>query len=314
VGRPQIGSGTQATALEIGELLKDCTVKLASTDGNVTKTGTAFFVAPGRLLTCLHVIQGTSPVLEAEWRGQRLGVHVDGVDQNGRDLALLSLDSVPSHPCCVIGEEYPYIGERLLTFGYTDTYPLGDSGSYECEGISKHQVDGWLLKVQAGQAFPGMSGGPLIRLQTGQVCAVMATERLNNVMGGARALPIDTACQIWPELKALQQSGADCSKQWVEVFRKAARGEEIEDGFEFSIPKGWTFRDVVDTMTRVVASVVDYEKFTEEELNARIQSRMISAKTPAEAIDQLRLMTTAAGVIRPYQVNRKGSMYLLTVS
>src|SRR5579871_2774595 len=152
----------QATVLEIGELLKDCTAKLISKAGSVTKVGTGFFIAPGKLLTCLHVVDGSS--LEAEWRGSTFTPQKEDNGGNKRDLALLTIPFPPDHPCCVVSDAYPYIGEPLVAYGYTDPYPLGDSGSYECEGISNHAVDGPLLKVKAGQAFEGMSGGPLVRL------------------------------------------------------------------------------------------------------------------------------------------------------
>jgi S1-C subfamily serine protease len=305
----------QVNALEIGDLLKDCTVKLTSKNTNVTKVGTAFFVGPGRLLTCLHVVQGLA--LEAEWQGQTFGANIDRVGPQERDLALLSLVAPPNHPCCVLGDAYPYISEQLVGFGYTETYPLGDSGSYECEGISNHGVDGKLLKVKAGQAFPGMSGGPLVRLTTGRVCAVIATERLNTSMGGARALPMDTVYQIWPDLKILQNN-EKCTKRWLQVLPNGARDDQnfpvgLEDGFEFSIPAGWTFRDVVDTMTALTSGVSDYQGFTPEELSAPIRNRSIAAKSLKEAIVQLRLITDKTDAVRPYQVTRKGSMYLLTV-
>ena len=231
---------------------------------------------------------------------------------------MLSLDSLPNHPCCVLGDGYPNIGEELVAFGYTEAYGLGDTGSYRCEGISNHGVDGPLLKVKEGQASPGMSGGPLVRETTGRVCAVMATERLNTVMGGARALPIDTAYRIWPELRTLQQNDKDCKKRWLQVFPNAARDEqnfssELQDGFEFSIPEGWAFRDVVVTMTEVTAGVSDCQGFTPSELSAPIQSKRISTKSVGEAITLLRLMTVVPDAVRPYQVTRKGSMYRLTV-
>ena len=306
----------QADVLKIAELLKDCTAKLKSKSGNATKTGTAFFVSPDKLLTCLHVIAGAN--LEIEWRGNTFIPQTVETDPHKRDLALLSISSLPDHPCCLLADEYPHIGEELIAYGYTESYPLGDSGSYLCEGISNHGTDGPLLKVKAGQAFPGMSGGPLVRLQAGKVCGVMATERLNTAMGGGRAVPVDTAYLIWPTLKALQKENESCTERWKQVFRTTEADDsktapKLEDGIEFNIPDHWTFRDVASVMAQVGKSVCDFQGFKPKELNAEIKSRTVSAKSLSEALEQLRLMTIGTGMIRPYEVNRKGAMYLLSV-
>ena len=57
------------TDLQLDELLKLCTVKL-SVPGKVG-WGTGFFVAPGKILTCAHVVKdaGGQPV-KVCWQGQ----------------------------------------------------------------------------------------------------------------------------------------------------------------------------------------------------------------------------------------------------
>ncbi|NEQ55122.1 MAG: trypsin-like peptidase domain-containing protein, partial [Leptolyngbya sp. SIO3F4] len=44
------------TKLRIDELLQQCTVKLSVPETG--QTGTGFFIAPGYILTCGHVVQG----------------------------------------------------------------------------------------------------------------------------------------------------------------------------------------------------------------------------------------------------------------
>jgi hypothetical protein len=215
----------------------------------------------------------------------------------GRDLAFIMLDSPPNHPCCVLEDGYPTTDEELVAFGYTELYPQGESGGYKCDGISNDKDIGQLLKVKAGQASPGMSGGPLVSLTTGKVCAVMATERLNTAMGGARALPIETAYRIWPDLKTCQQANEDCRKQWLKTLPSAERGDL---GFEYDIPTDWTLWQVVEAMMQITGGVSKFEGFRDQELNAPVKSRSVSAKSLSEAIVQLRLITVAADAVRSY--------------
>jgi hypothetical protein len=87
----------------------------------------------------------------------------------------------------------------------------------------------------------------------------------------------------------------------------------LDDGFLFSIPPGWTFRDTVDGMAQTKGGVSDYKGFTDSELGAPIKSRSISSRSLSEAIVQLRLITDVANAVRPYDVTQEGSVYRLTV-
>ncbi len=86
----------------------------------------------------------------------------------------------------------------------------------------------------------------------------------------------------------------------------------LNDGFEFSIPAAWKFRDTVDGMTKSTGSVSEMLGFTTQELNAPIRSRTISAKSLSEAILQLRLITIEPDAICPYDVTQQASVYRLT--
>jgi hypothetical protein len=63
---------------ELNELLRACVVRV---DVDDAFSGTGFFVAPGRVLTCAHVtVSGTTPVdqVVVEWRGNRARAEVLG--------------------------------------------------------------------------------------------------------------------------------------------------------------------------------------------------------------------------------------------
>jgi hypothetical protein len=87
----------------------------------------------------------------------------------------------------------------------------------------------------------------------------------------------------------------------------------LVDGFEFSIPADWTFRDTVDAMVQANRGVSDFHGFTSQELSAPIRSRSITSRSLVDAIMQLRLITVAANCIRPYEVRRDGETFSLTI-
>jgi hypothetical protein len=87
----------------------------------------------------------------------------------------------------------------------------------------------------------------------------------------------------------------------------------LEDGFEFSVPEGWTFRDTADSMAQSINSLTDYQGFTDAELKSVLKSRKLSTKSIPEAISQLRLITVIPGAVRDYAVTQDGSVYRLKI-
>ncbi|TMD47729.1 MAG: trypsin-like peptidase domain-containing protein, partial [Chloroflexi bacterium] len=103
------------------ELLADCTVRILSNSAS----GTGFFVAPGLILTCAHVIanaqQGGMQKLPVKvfWKGQEYSAQVSvSRDAPYPDLALLQA-SISDHPCVLLhGGAEPF--SELYSYGYGD--------------------------------------------------------------------------------------------------------------------------------------------------------------------------------------------------
>src|SRR5262245_60829549 len=112
------------------DLLRDCTVRV--TGGPMP--GAGFFVAPGQVLTCVHVI-GDSTTLMVHWErdGQpTLEVPVSGrvavlsdrgrpipaLDRDYPDIAVLKVEKLEGHPCVDIDTEWPSGQDSFLIFGY----------------------------------------------------------------------------------------------------------------------------------------------------------------------------------------------------
>jgi hypothetical protein len=87
----------------------------------------------------------------------------------------------------------------------------------------------------------------------------------------------------------------------------------LANAFEFSIPKGWNFRSTTDKMAETISFVIDFQGFTDAELNAAVQERKVSTETVRAAIERVRLFTVTPGAVREYDVRENGSIYLLKV-
>lgn len=214
-------------------LVKHCTVRLLVQG---IGAGTGFFVAPGLVLTCAHVIaeayERQLPVVVHTWDGHVLGQtlvaaedvllenipvpepHIDGERVHKYpDLALLRLEQ-QDHSCVYLAES---IGERdpLFSYGYVQDYASGEEAQFTYEG--EGWIDGQrrLLKFSEGQVTHGLSGGPLVNERTGSVCGIVQRTRGSKSALGGRAIPVQTALASFPELSALQQQFHQADARWL---------------------------------------------------------------------------------------------------
>ena len=112
---------------ELATALRDTTLALSTT----SSVGTEFFVAPGLVLTCAHVVGNVSsalgsslPTVRGLWRDQPLELQVVPEwflpkDDGGPDLALLRIVGEVTHPVAAMaGIAEP--GDDLWAYGYPD--------------------------------------------------------------------------------------------------------------------------------------------------------------------------------------------------
>ncbi|MEU2121131.1 trypsin-like peptidase domain-containing protein [Nocardia niwae] len=200
------------------EALSHAVLALAGGDETV---GTGFFVAPGLVLTCAHVVPEGLGTVSAVWAGETLALAVvpewrlpSGPDGTGPDLALLRLERTIDHPVvCLAFDIEP--GDELWGYGHPDgVYRAGDSVTFRATGPSSRGMPGEeavpLQHVSDGRAGPGFSGGPVLNWRTGAVCGVMRfAYGLDRGVPGARLVPIARILAAYPFLEPPQAVTAD---------------------------------------------------------------------------------------------------------
>jgi hypothetical protein len=200
---------------ELIPLLTRCTVRISTPNGGF---GTGFFIAPGWIITCAHVVKGVSSTVDILWRNiknneveeKALIAEVKLTFAESSDIAFLKLTTDDKHPCVYIDPNHPQTDDLLYTFGYpagfAEDYSAGDSITtrYEGESVSKNQ--GILLKLKQGQIKSGFSGSPLLNMRTGGVVGIVKATRDPGLDLGGRAVPIS---MIYPSPKLLNLSIAD---------------------------------------------------------------------------------------------------------
>ncbi len=180
--------------------------------------GTGFFIAPGQVLTCAHVVQeehAPGARVDVSWQDQHFSASILAFHPDPhQDIALLSLDMM-DHPCVWLDATVD-IEDPLWCYGYPNDYrgpSSGDSASFVYEGDTHHEGKR-LLKSKGGQARPGMSGAPLLNRRTGGVCGVIKSTRNRDTDLGARAVPTSTILETFTELDSLQEIFHQQDETW----------------------------------------------------------------------------------------------------
>ncbi|NGO12516.1 hypothetical protein G5C60_34135 [Streptomyces sp. HC44] len=191
------------------DALPDAVLALTGADG---AEGTGFFVAPGLVLTCAHVIGSADAQVAACWRGQDLTLGVvaewflpPGPAGSGPDLALLRAPEGLDHPVVCLAEAMEP-GDELWAYGHPQgRYRTGDSVSFTAQGPSRRiRAGGGSLALHHathGRATPGFSGAPVINWRTGSVCGVLRfAHSLERGVPGARLVPVAELLAAYPFL------------------------------------------------------------------------------------------------------------------
>jgi HEAT repeat protein len=198
------------------DLLQQCTVKITVPGG----WGTGFFVAPGLILTCAHVVrEAQEQAIAIRWQQQENWAQaVVERSRSDDDLALLRVTMpMAANPPCVYLDEVVQSRDPLYLFGYPDQdFPNGCPVTVNCEGLTGDEPA--LIKFAMGQVRPGMSGSPLLNQRTRMICGMVKFTRDRSIDLGGGAIPTRVILEQFPELRLLQQEFHGGDKRWVNLI------------------------------------------------------------------------------------------------
>jgi hypothetical protein len=187
-------------------LFRQCAVRIGDDAGRFR--GTGFFVAPGRIVTCAHVVHGAAE-LRVQWQDRQpvratvaaaqppLALVSDPATYPFPDLAVLNLGSDTAtwdHPCAALTDARPVLDEARAVL-YLAGYTVEHGKSPELTGAATefesevHDGSGTFYKLKRGQILHGFSGSPLLDLRSGAVAGVVESTRGSKSSLGGFAVP-----------------------------------------------------------------------------------------------------------------------------
>jgi len=291
-------SDTSSDTLHEGEadplitLFRACVVRVD--DGHGTFRGTGFFVSPGTVLTCAHVVHGVAS-LSVAWEGTTFPASVrqavpplstvaNAATYPLPDLAVLSIEdaeAVVGHPCVrLAGGGPPAMGEALYLAGYTTEHDPDQAGftgaSAELEspvtegGVTFH-------KLKGAQVLGGFSGSPLLSLESFEVQGVVESTRDRRSDLGGFAVAVPTVAEHLVDVTAANAAFHRTDPRWAHAGgaqREAvATRAGLRDRLALLRPTvgvEWSAERSVADLLRPRHTVVDY--VGREQLLAEIES------------------------------------------
>lgn len=185
------------------DLLRACTVQVIGDQA----LGAGFFVGPGLVLTCEHVIARSAtvmvcwerdgqPTLKMPVDGQRIrvlsgrGRPIPALDSDYPDIAVLEIRCPESHPCVGIDPEWPSQEDAFQIYGYPNEGGAVQLTPAKLVYRGTHGIaPTTYLDLASDTIKPGMSGAAVLNLNTGKVCGVVVASKHPARPDGALAIP-----------------------------------------------------------------------------------------------------------------------------
>jgi trypsin-like peptidase len=193
--------------------------------------GAGFFVAPRKILTCVHVA-GVSEALTLWWerdgqpplevrvidRAATLtgkGRPIPALDEDYPDIAVLTINDIGDHPCVAIESEWPSPGDKLQAFGYPRE---GGAVQLTPAQLTYRGTHGTMptayLDLGSDTIKPGMSGAAVLNLRTQAVCGVVVASKHPTRPDGALAVPWSAIVEDLSEVVAANASFHATDRRW----------------------------------------------------------------------------------------------------
>lgn len=204
---------------DLAALLRECVVQVID-DGF---RGSGFFVAPGLVISCAHVVDGASGPLRVVWQGRELPVGAVRMfpEQRGAgthyplpDMVLLRVTESAGQGSVWLGQSSPAIGAELIGVGFSSDSPAGAVATDSILVTTVGPAGDGFLKIKNDRVPAGMSGSPLLDRVSGRVCGMLKASRDYHCSEGGWIVPIEVIVSYLPEVAAVNVLAHPPGEAW----------------------------------------------------------------------------------------------------
>lgn len=209
----------------LAALLRRCAVQIQA--GGTT--GTGFFIAPQQVMTCRHVVAAAIAPRAATISVTGL---LGGSDEprtvaatilatppeEWPDIAILKITEGAADSCVIVDACAIPDGAALMSGGYPAKAALGYQAQRFTAGFPAHgKGQATELRIEGDVVIDGMSGSPVVSLQSGLVVGILRiTKGSGAALGGFSTMLADVLDQV-PLLEPLVDRPPAAARQWIKT-------------------------------------------------------------------------------------------------
>ena len=162
--------------------------------------GTGFFISKNIICTALHTIEDVvNQVDEVKvfWKGKNYSIKKIFASTSS-DLAFILLKAANNKGWGMFDLEPNLVSETYFTFGFTQNYNIyGEPASLSYTGTHLSDNRNRLMAFSGDKISPGMSGGPIIRVENGLLAGMLTISRNINAPMGGRGIDANTIVEAF---------------------------------------------------------------------------------------------------------------------
>jgi hypothetical protein len=188
---------------------KNCIAKI-NVNGKVA--GTGFFIAPGIIMTCIHLLIYDYEKYSYEELSNKIHEFKVSIEWNNKAYEAKVKDFVyydetkltrnfetlfieidyKDNPIALIDDKVPSFNDKCYVFGYPEgAFDLGDSISIKYTGDTPlKNSELYLLKFKDDLIKAGFSGSPILNMSSGKLCGMVVISLSDKQSLGGRGIPL----------------------------------------------------------------------------------------------------------------------------
>ena len=219
-----VGGLDEGHRQRLAELLRRCTVRIQA--GGTA--GTGFFIAPKYVMTCRHVVAGAitprtaaisvTGLLRGSGEPGSIPATIrDVTNEDWPDIAILSLAEGEAGSCVILDSCGIPDGTPMLSGGFPAKAALPYQAQRFTAGFPAHGTGrARELRIEGDAVIDGMSGSPVVSLQSGLVVGILRITKGSGTLGGFSTMFADVLDEI-PLLQSFVDRPPAAARQWAET-------------------------------------------------------------------------------------------------
>ena len=209
----------------LADVLRKCAVQIQAGP----TSGTGFFIEPRQVMTCRHVVEAAiaprtaaisvTGILSGSDQPRSVAATIADIPgEDGPDIAILSIAEGTADSCVILDACEISGGTELMSGGFPANAALPYQGQLFTAGLLAEGKDqAKQLRILGDLVIDGMSGSPLVSLQSGLVVGIVGMTKSSRQLAGGFSTMFTHVLDKLPRLQPLVDRPPAAAREWIQA-------------------------------------------------------------------------------------------------